>query len=314
MNRCPSPVDLERSFIEPDREIDRHIADCKRCGTARAEYESLRGLLDELPYEPMTGKESERVRVGLVAAARVTKQRSPTSWGPWLVAAAAAVAMFAGLTFFERPSSPPPAVPSLAEVPAPVESARGKSGAWTRTIIHHDGEHVFEVPSLGFSSLLVKTGDAEILAERARFEVVAKDGRLERISVIGGIVELRKKDGATSVLAAGEAWASEVEVEPEPASAVEPRSATAKAPERPAFSEGWRAFRRGDYDAAIRFFDTAAAEDGPFSEDARYWRAVATLRLGKNERAAELLEEFLERHPSSARADEAQRLLSTVRR
>jgi TolA-binding protein len=86
-------------------------------------------------------------------------------------------------------------------------------------------------------------------------------------------------------------------------------------PAEAAFVEGWSAFRAARYARAIEAFGDASRLDpaGPLAEDARYWRAVALTRA-RAPSAPDELAAFLRRHPHSAHAAEAARLLETTRR
>lgn len=391
MTRCPTPEALDRAFVEPDAEIDRHIASCEACAREKAEQDALMATLDQLPYAPMSTDRSASMRIALAAAARATPQQRSRRWPVAFVAAAVAVVVVLLNGTDTRPATEavaPEARPPVAKVAPlrPEQLERPVRPAPVSAVELRDGSPVFEVPALGVTSIVVRTDDAEIRAERARFQVFAEAGSLVRLQVISGVLELRPPGGGNVALEAGESWTAEpAEVEPAAVAPVEPRrvveraapsgsqaqkasatgrtaledeasratertaledeassateraaseadtpstaseadapSATTEAPaeasgdkaEPPAspdeaFAYAWRAFRSGDYAAAARNFEIAAEGDGPFAEDAGYWRAIAELRRGDEERAVELLDAFLERHPTSARRDEVLRL------
>ncbi|MEQ8977321.1 MAG: hypothetical protein RL846_05300, partial [Deltaproteobacteria bacterium] len=92
MTRCPTPEALDRAFVEPDAEIDRHIARCEACAREKAEQDALMATLDQLPYAPMSTDRSASMRIALAAAARATPQQRSRRWPVAFVAAAAAVA------------------------------------------------------------------------------------------------------------------------------------------------------------------------------------------------------------------------------
>ncbi|MEQ9501064.1 MAG: tetratricopeptide repeat protein [Deltaproteobacteria bacterium] len=396
MTRCPTPEALDRAFVEPDAEIDRHIASCDACAREKAEQDALTATLDQLPYAPMSTDRSASMRIALAAAARATPQQRSRKWPVAFVAAAAAVAaavvLLNGTDATRRATeSVAPEVPSPVAKVAPLRPVRPVRPAPVSAVELRDGSPVFEVPALGVTSIVVRTDDAEIRAERARFQVFAEAGSLVRLQVISGVLELRPPGGGNIALEAGESWTAEpAEVEPAATAPVEPRRVverrrgapsgsearepsatertaleadtpsaterTASEADRPsatertgseaeapnattertgseadapsattessadgaepseppspdeAFAHAWRAFRSGDYAAAARNFEIAAEGDGPFAEDACYWRAIAELRRGDEARAVELLDAFLERHPTSARRDEVLRL------
>lgn len=329
MNRCPPPLRLERSFVEPDRAVERHMQTCATCRAARDDYDDLRDALNDLPYAPMTDRTSDAIRVGLIGAVRATRQKPRIAWAPWVVAASAAAtfAVWFAVGARDRRATPEPAVPT-----SPL--ARTAPTPKTTTVELRDGTPVFEVPALDVSSIVVRTIDFDVEAHVARFRAVATDGVLERIEILSGEVTLRpKKGGDPTVLTAGEVWRAEPTVERvEAERPVVPRSEPVRpksapppvAPEIPVaepepddvslFSQGWSAFRRGDYGEAVTHFDRVARTDGPFAEDAGFWCAVAELRRGNEQQAIVRLDAFLRSHPDSARADEAVRLLSKLRR
>ncbi len=84
-------------------------------------------------------------------------------------------------------------------------------------------------------------------------------------------------------------------------------------PSEAAFREGWKALKSGNTAAAESAF--ARAEKAPtsaVSEDARFWRAVALSRAGKNSEAIAAFRAFIAAHPHSARRGEASTLLGRL--
>ncbi len=326
MNRCPPPLRLERAFVEYDRDVERHIQSCATCRTARDDHEALQAALTALPYPPMSDQASDAMRVGLVAAARATKQRHRVGWAPWAagLAAAAALAFFVS-TLPKAPSAEAPPAETVATAP-PVERSAPPQ---ITTVDLQDGAPVFEVPTLDMSSIVLRTVDVSVEADRARFRAVAKDGVLERLEILSGRVTVRPKTGDPIVLEAGRVWTTQRRAPPparpavakrtppppvEPSAAPPPPTEAPPVESRSAFSQGWSAFRRGDYAEAVTQFDRVASGEGAFAEDAAFWCAIAELRRGEKDKAAARLDTFLKRHPDSTRADEAVRLLSRLRR
>ena len=78
-----------------------------------------------------------------------------------------------------------------------------------------------------------------------------------------------------------------------------------------AFSEGWQAFRSGDYPGAIAGMRRAlrAAPTSALAEDARYWEAVALARQGSVAQSRAVMEDFLRHFPGSPRAGEVSAML-----
>jgi TolA-binding protein len=80
------------------------------------------------------------------------------------------------------------------------------------------------------------------------------------------------------------------------------------------FRSGRLALRDGDFATAADLFLRAIASDpdAPLAEDARYWRAVALARAGKDTDAHDTLEAFLLRHPTSMHAGRASLMLGNL--
>ena len=78
-----------------------------------------------------------------------------------------------------------------------------------------------------------------------------------------------------------------------------------------AFSEGWQAFRSGDYPRAAVAMSRAveAAPTAALAEDAGYWEAVALARQRSVAKARKSMEEFLRLFPGSPRAGEVSAML-----
>lgn len=102
---------------------------------------------------------------------------------------------------------------------------------------------------------------------------------------------------------------------PDPLPLPEPQPETASdSPTEIAFREGRLALRDGDFGSAADLFLRAIAADpeAPLAEDARYWRAVALARAGKDIDAHDTLEAFLLRHPTSMHAGRASLMLGNL--
>jgi TolA-binding protein len=100
---------------------------------------------------------------------------------------------------------------------------------------------------------------------------------------------------------------------PAPAIAARVESApapTGRTPQAIAYDEAWTAMRAGEFTkAAARFARVGILDpDGPLSEDATYWYAVALARA-KHPEAVAAFRELLDRYPSSAHAHEASAML-----
>lgn len=176
------------------------------------------------------------------------------------------------------------------------------------------------------------SGDAEIAARDASFDVVVEDDRLRSLRVIAGQVVLRREGQPPRTLAAGERWAAPEAPSPTasptasaeavpaasasaaPAASARASASTARPKENAderAFNEAWSALERGDYGAAQKSL-ARVSSGSPLAEDAEYWRAVALARAGDEAGARAALTRFLAAHPSSARKAEAEGLLAKL--
>jgi TolA-binding protein len=144
---------------------------------------------------------------------------------------------------------------------------------------------------------LVVTDDAEVEVRGTRFEVEAKEGLLQEVRVISGIVEVRPKDRPTVTLQPGERWIREeprvVETVKAPAAPiveekpkvlkkarkkmVAPAPSREPTPAERAFQEGWSAYRAGRAKEAAAAFDRVVefAPGTPLADDAAYWKQQA---------------------------------------
>lgn len=83
-----------------------------------------------------------------------------------------------------------------------------------------------------------------------------------------------------------------------------------RAPEALAYDEAWAAMREGDFEHAASAFARVSIldPDGPLSEDASYWYAVALARAKRAEAIA-AFRDLLSRYPHSTHAGEANAML-----
>jgi len=196
----------------------------------------------------------------------------------------------------------------------------------------------------------VKTADGEVEARTAHFVVATERGRLARVAVSAGSVEVRWGHESPVFLSAGQMWTpvrtAEVIVEKPPVIVEQPvvveqppiakparHVAKPKAPERAPekavepppptvmprpgeadFRAGVAALRAGDATGATRSFTAAcaAALHDALGEDACFWVGAAAKRAGQTAVARDALARFLQRFPKSARAGEAAALLGWI--
>jgi ferric-dicitrate binding protein FerR (iron transport regulator) len=339
MNRCPSERALSRAFPEAGTELARHLATCGPCRSTWHGFEELARIGKQLPVVN-DSEPSLRARVLAAAAA----DRRPKRSKRWIAAPlVAAVAAGIGIALVMRPSDPiAPAVAVAPKPIAPVErtpepmltpkpepkpdrlaAIRGsKDAVFARRIESGQGEIQREVVELksgridlevapleGKSPVLMVTRNAEIEVEGASFTAIAEGGRLVRIEVVSGHVELRPRRGAPVLLAAGDHWTPPPKktpraIEPPPLEPT-PIEKVEVDPSEDAFLEGWRRLKAGNHaGAAESFAITAQDATHPMAEDADYWRAIALARAGDTDPAIAAMRAFLEHRPASRRAGE----------
>lgn len=284
--------------------------------------------LDELARDGSstdpTATDHDAARARLLGAARRsgTEGMPPSGW-PWLAAAAALALVVVGLVWLGdrgsgsvavRPTPPPVPTASVAgtrtlgtvaAAPGTVWSARQEAGV--QTVALEEGSVDVEVVKLRDDErFLVTVGDAEVEVRGTRFEVDAEGGRLQRVVVHRGAVDVRV-DGRLVQLVGGERWDAQPPVPaPTPQRA---RSAPVPRPsvEETDFVHGWNAYRSNDYDGAAVAFGRACdrGPSAPMAEDACYWRAVVLLQQESWPEAAAALRRYLISFPDGYRAGQA---------
>jgi TolA-binding protein len=153
----------------------------------------------------------------------------------------------------------------------------------------------------------VVAGTTRVVIAGARASVLARNGVIDSVTVFAGSVEVSVGD-RRRVIAAGVVW------ERDAGDALPgDKPPTDEAPLR-AFREGWTALRAGKHADAIAAFDRAVALDRApdpiVAEDAAYWAAVTSERLGNRADAAKRFKDFLARFPHSPRAAGAKAALA----
>jgi TolA-binding protein len=338
MNRCPTPVELERAYWTQGDAARVHALACARCTAELAEIESLVAAGRAIEPAPQSAERREEIRTTLLAGQPVKKvERRFLRW--WQLAPVAAAAAAAVLWF---------AWPRGEEV------AAGRRG----TVMAHGDAHYMlmspqpdEIVRLVNGTLTVQveplargerfrvvTADGEVEVVGTAFDVTAEADRLVGVRVMHGVVRLKDAGGQIRVLEAGQVWRSAATREPvrfgppapDPVAAEEPVAppvprqiqkqidppppAPGRSEGQKAFDDGWSALRANRFDeAAAAFARAAAAGAGTrVAEDASYWQAVALARAGQSAVATRAFESFLGLYPSSTRAGEASAMLGWI--
>jgi len=195
----------------------------------------------------------------------------------------------------------------LDPVAAPVRAAVVSVGADFARAQHGDQDIVtlrdgeMSIDSTDREPITIIAGDTRVTLEGSRAKVVARRGVLVTTAVFAGTAHVTAK-GRSQVIDAGDVWIREAE----PQRPVEAKATDSLA----AFRTGWEALRAHHHPQAIAAFDRAT--DPVVAEDAAFWAAIATERAGDLDGAATRLRAFLERFPSSPRAEDARTALQRV--
>ena len=346
MNRCPSPVELERAYWTQGEAARVHALACAPCSAELAEIEALVAAGRAHQPAPQSAERREEIRTALLArqeqAAAAPARRRVRWWHLAPVAAAAAAA----LMWFLWPRGGD-------ETAAEVAARRGN------VMVHGEARYMLvsrqpdEIVRLVDGTLTVQvdrlapgerfrvvTADGEVEVVGTAFDVTAEADRLVGVRVMHGVVHVRDGAGRAHVLAAGATWnraaappAPAIEPDPAPVSpsiepatpppptrAIEGHPATPPAPPavrseaQKALDEGWTALRAERFDeAADAFARSLASRPGKqVAEDASYWQSVALARAGQPGKAARAFDSFLAAYPRSTRAGEASAMLGWI--
>ena len=285
---CPRFVQIGRLASPEDvPELRLHLEQCLYCQSQWSATKSLIESMRQLPVKAPEVARRQQTRNALVLAAAESQRRRFSPW--WVKAAVYAVVVLCAAGVFAAVGTI--ALPWLQKqrVRTPAAALRDRDGPRATTS----------------------------LEPTAKIETVAQAGAASPAS---------SKPSAT---ASAESWASRIPIMEESprhqTTARRARGALALAsrptsslnsnhlpsPAELAFSEGWQAFRSGDYPGAIAGMRRAlrAAPTSALAEDARYWEAVALARQGSVAQSRAVMEDFLRHFPGSPRAGEVSAML-----
>jgi TolA-binding protein len=156
---------------------------------------------------------------------------------------------------------------------------------------------------------MVATDDAEVEVRGTVFEVEAHAGRIARVAVREGQVEVRYRRGV-SMIAAGSAWRPPME----PVSATRERGSENRSRSgnhaSKAFSVAVDMLGRGDYAAARSQLDAfrAAHPADERADLAAFLTIVSLQRAGRRSEAQEAARQYLELYPNGDRRADAVRV------
>jgi len=340
MNRCPSPVELERAYWTRGDDARTHALACATCSAGLAEIEALiaAGRAIQPSPQPEARREEIRDRILLAQGRRAAPARRAPRW--WLLAPVAAAAAAALLAWFIWPRG------------GEVERVANRG----TVMVHGDARYMLvsrqpdEIVRLVDGTLTVQvdrlargerfrviTSDGEVEVVGTAFDVTAKADRLVSVRVMHGLVKVRDASGRTQMLEPGQLWQVPRQTDSVPPPAPEPEHTPGPAappaeqapmrqmqdhvapPPAPpvrgeaekSFDEGWSAMRAERFDEAASAFarSLSSGAGSKVAEDASYWQSVALARAGKAARAARSFESFLAAYPRSTRIGEASAML-----
>lgn len=328
-------------------ELDSHLRSCAPCAATMRRIERLAAAARELPWVDSSPERVGAMEASLLAQAAVVRQRPSRRWG----VAAAGIALAAAIAWFVIGMG---LLGGAAKPRVLSEIAAAPGARYEHVTLHpqHEGEPSAEIVRLSHGSVslhvehltpgerfIVATADAEVEVRGTRFEVLVDEGKLVRVAVTEGKVEVRVAGQEPLLLHPGESWERPVpEAAPlagavaavAPVAAAEPvaapspadlvpheapsrvRGSRREAPEgERAFASAWSALRGGDAAGAAAGFERVASLAGGevLAEDADYWRIVALARAGASTESEAAMESFLRSHRDADRSGEVALML-----
>ncbi len=369
LETCPMAplVEAERDGRLGERErasLGRHLATCAICQAAAGRLERIAEHVRKPLGEPVSPLVHQRGRLALQRAFALGRPeaepaawyRRPSTWGFAGAAAMVALSVVVGaraLSAGEPPRAATTLLPGASESKErTVTSVFASPGArFERTTIDGldrvgltEGTLLLRVKHLGAGErFLVATTDAEAEVRGTVFVVEAHEGKLARVEVREGKVEVRHHDRTTQLGAGAALTARESEPDPPRPVALEPREAPAPPPAKAArplapVASAW-AFASASAAASARApaaahgdpafagalakiehgDDLGAASDlaalrarsprDPRAEDAAFLEAIALQRAGKREAAAAAARKYLADYPKGSRRAAAQAII-----
>ena len=282
IGRLPSPEDVP--------ELRLHLEQCLYCQSQWSATKSLIESMRQLPVKAPEAARQQRTRNALVLAVAESQRRRFSPW--WVKAAVYAVVVLCAAGVFAAVGTF--ALPWLQKqrVRTPAAAVRDQDGPRAAT----PGESAANIETVAEN----KTGAVGAPSPTKPSATAAAESWASRIPIMG---ESPRHQSTTHRPRGALALASR------PTALLS--SSHQPSPAELAFSEGWQAFRSGDYPGAIAGMRRArqAAPASALAEDARYWEAVALARQGSMAQSRAVMEEFLRRFPGSPRAGEVSAML-----
>ncbi|HEY0839733.1 MAG TPA: FecR family protein, partial [Vulgatibacter sp.] len=207
---CLSFEVLSRSHSE--NEEPAHLGHCERCRRTFAALARLDDLARSIPHEAPDPLHTLHMEQALVALAAPPRRRSlaalfPAPRARWAIGAAVAVsAAIALVAVLPAPRAP---LRQLEASPGARydHARRAMDGGTIDWMSLSQGTISLHVEHLGQGErFVVATTDAEVEVRGTRFEVDAREGKLRRVQVQEGMVEVRAAGRAPVALRPGERW------------------------------------------------------------------------------------------------------------
>jgi hypothetical protein len=322
---CPAPARLAAAVSGEDAAALAHARDCVTCRGIVEEQRDVIASARMMRVPPLRAEHRAALAAEVMAQTDFEDAQRPWRGERVMAVAASIVAIAAVITIvfaLRRPQGMAPEAPSIASidepaiesvqiaqldpVAAPLRAAVVSVGADFARAQHgdvdvvtlHDG--VVSVDATETEPVTIVAGDTRVTIASSRVKVIARRGVIVTTHVFAGTAEV-SSNGRSQVIDAGDVWMR----------APEPTPAQVKAGDSlAAFRVGWEQLRAHHYPQAIAAFDRAT--DPVVAEDAAFWAAIATERAGDTDGAATRLRAFLERFPTSPRADTARAALERV--
>lgn len=322
---CPDQAGLAAAVSGEAPAVLEHARDCLPCRAALLEQRQVITALRTLARPAMRAERRAELAAEVMAASDVPLRHWRGERVMALVAGAVAAAAVVVIVLATQPrAAQAPAAPEVTTRDEPSVAFRGTarlapvryaaperasviaSGAdYARAhegepdvVVLRDGE--LSVDATDREPVTIIAGDTRVVVAASRAKIVARRGVIVTTRVFAGTAEVTT-NGRSQVIDAGAVWTREPEIAAEPA---------ASADSIAAFRAGWEHLRAHRHPQAIAAFDRAT--DPVVAEEAAFWGAIACERAGDADGAATRLQAFLDRFPSSPRADDARAALVRV--
>lgn len=207
---CPSTHELSRAIS--DGAPPAHLASCDACARAWAATRDMIALAREAePALPPRARRDE-VRTMLLAAGRSADVLAPRRRSRATYVIAGALAVAAAIAVFVLRERAVPAAHYNATIHAIANAQFTQAQGTPDELVHlRDGSIDVEVAPLHAGERFrVVLEDAEIEVHGTRFVATAARGKLVRVDVSHGIVEVRARGANAVLLRIGESWSAPV--------------------------------------------------------------------------------------------------------